>query len=375
MARFTYASALPVSGAAADLLTAAMARDFPVTLKTLAEDAGISTFAASRAAGDLLAAGLILGDRSEGFVFNWDHEQARELARLAWRYSGVRRPYNPVFPSIDASSPAQPWLDLVPDAIGLPAGPNLLQTRDHADQIGEVVNRMGEIRTISQEVFRQWRDERLRDVIHLSIELGGSALMAARHLASAADSHTQGDADPRQVSVAGTPWVRATLMVNAEAHTLQSALIPLVKGAAVGAAMRGHRRRALALADDAARLSKTRPHDALSALTGIAAEISAADDLLWNRDHGQDRQPFHHLGGTPAQDEVGTSGDMVLAVRAQAALEDLVEILDVMATQAPVTQWQQQHPELARDYPLLLEIPTLAERCELYRPAAAGAVR
>lgn len=374
MARHTYASALPASGAAADILTAALARDTPATLKSLAKDAGVSAHAASRAARDLIESGLLHGNRAEGYSFNWEHTEAATLARLVWRYSGIRRPVaSPHWLAESRPRDIDRWLELVQDESALAPGPDLVRTRELVDDLAVMINRLREIQAIAQDGFYEWADERLRDVIHLSISLGEATSAAAGQLTAAAGATAQGESDPRQVQVAGAPWVRATLMVNTEAHRVQSLLSPLVRGIHVGAAMREHRRRALSLAGDAGRISQARPQEALAALAAITVEICAAEELFADPDHARDRlEPFHHLGGTPAQDEVGTAGDMVLAVRAHTLLEGLIEILAFMAAQEPVTQWRSQHLELSQRHPLLLKASTLQQRHQHYRAATTG---
>lgn len=96
MRRYTFADGLPVRGSEAALITAAVAIDYPTTLTQLARTAGITKFAASRAADGLVSSGL-LTVTSSGYAFNDAHAQASVIVDLAWRYSGIRRrpPRNP----------------------------------------------------------------------------------------------------------------------------------------------------------------------------------------------------------------------------------------------------------------------------------------
>lgn len=365
MVRYTFGDVLPLSGAAAPLLTAAVRYAYPTTLTELAKAAGISKFAASRAAQTLTEADL-LHNGGGGYEFNVNHPMADSIQRLAWRFSGVRReelwdPYSYRRP-LEGVNEDYNYRRLVPQSLqrGMPvppalqvaAGPDLVTSRDTCDWFVRQAVVLREFEQDGQDVYRLWSNERLRDLIHQTLSFGGALGVAHETLASACGSDVQEDGSPFQVRVSSYAWTRATYLVSAEARDVLRVIGLLDQAMWVG--YRVNRLRSEALHELNAINYSGRDSDFFDLHLSDALEAEQAAGQLWDDpSHG----PWHNIGGTPRPEDVGTAGDQIIAVRLMRAAQTLAAQVAKMADMRCVQEWIDDNHDEAQDLPLVSEVP------------------
>lgn len=359
MTRYCFVDALPVAGAASPLLVTAVGHRAPMRLSELARETGISKFSASRAADSLAQQGFLTREE-DGVLFNDSHPLADEIIRLAWLYSGVRRP-----PRDDGRMPslALPGWSQIPyryqplvpvelharavlsdtDRRG-PAGPVLLNARETCNWLAKTSRLLHTVEAQFQEVFALWRDERARDLIHRALDLGSGVDEAWQQLSVACGAEAQGEQSPFVATVSGYIWTRCTFLVAAELHELWSILTML--NTAVRNGSRVNRLRSKALSD---LLWGHKEERTLLIEEGL--QDADAATTLWN---DQDQQPWHHMGGTPSPMEVGTLGDKLLAVQLLDMTTVIASKVTAMADEPSVKGWSAANPDAQ---PSLLTLP------------------
>lgn len=367
MSTYTFSDALPVRGSESQLVTAAIAAAYPKSLTELARDAGISKFAASRAAEPLTGSGL-LSSTADGYVFNDDHPLASVLVCLAWRFSGVRRP--PAVHLPGGGDPAvvdyhhQRWIpeplqvlpaDLSPAADVVTAGPDLRSVRETTGWMGELLTRLRGYEEIGQQVYRWWSTERLRDIIHQTLHFGGALGPARASLMRAAGSDAQGSRAPESVTVPALVWVQATYFASAELRDLLRVISILERAVRVGGTVHRWRTDALWHLDQVNRTGRDSEFAEQWLQEGLDAAARA--EALWaDESHG----PYKHIGGLPRPEDVGTAGDKILAVRLHQDATELAARVEQMAAHPSVQEWNVEHPDLAKQVPLVRQVPSTA---------------
>lgn len=360
---YTFADALPVRGSEAQLITAAIAAEWPKSLTQLARDAGISKFAASRAADPLTQSGLLLST-ADGYSFNEDHPLAPVLLGLAWTFSGVRRPA-PTFGwdtnggdlVVDHYHFGR-WLpeplhliDGQTDALVGP-GPDLRTVRETAAWMGEFLPRLRSHEATGQEVYRRWSNERLRDLIHQTLHMGGALHPALISLRQAAGREAQGAHAPQEAHIHGLTWVQATYLASAELRGLLRVISLLNTAIRVGREIHRQRGEALFLLEQTNAIGTDSEFTDRRLQDSLAAAALAQE--LWEDDsYGS----YRRIGGTPQVEDVGTAGDQIFAVALHRDATDLAARVKQMAEHPSVKQWATEHPEHARRTPLIREVP------------------
>lgn len=373
MTRFTYGDALPLGGNAAPLLTAAIALPYPVLLTELAQQAGISRFAAARAAPDLVERELLLVDAEGWYRFNDGHDLAEMLCSLVWRFSGVARPDLPMDRYWPIPRPANDWQDqyhyqgLIPDLLLAPpphseqppdaAGPNLIDARDLHTWVGQVLPELRSYERDGQWVFRRWSTERLRDMIHQTLHFGSALIEAQRVLSPDCTEAAQADSAPQEAHVSAQTWATVTYLVSAEARDVLRVVSLLDAACHVGGRVNNLRDKATSALDDinyagqSSQFHETRLEQALTAAADAAA--------LWADDsYG----PYKRIGGLPIPRDVGTAGDQIYAVRLLSTATMLAEKVNSMSAHPSFQRWAEQNPAATAQVDLLREIPQDALR-------------
>lgn len=363
MNRYTFGEALPLPGASAALLTAAVERSHhPTTLTDLAKTAGISKFAASRSAQTLLQADLLTSD-DEGYALNPNHPMATTIERLAWRFSGVRRrdtgtrwhgterrPKEDYHYQRTVPKSLQLGATISPDLMEA-TGPDLVTARDTCDWLAEKSHVLREFEHDGQEVYSLWSNERLRDLVHQTLHLCGAVGAAHETLTAACGSTTQGDSNPFEVRVSAYSWVRATYLLSAEARDVLRVINLLDQAIWVGHQVHQLRSEALWGLDN---INHSGPdsefvHEWL--LEALDAEGEAV--RLWN-DHSFGT--WHHMGGTPQPQDVGTAGDQIMAVRLLRIARELAAQVATMSRASCVQDWISANPGQADALPLIHDV-------------------
>lgn len=358
MKRFTFMDGLPVRGSEAQLVTAAIAAYSPQSLSELARDAGISKFSASRAAEGLLASGILVQD-AQGYSFNDAHPEAKVLIDLAWRFSGVRRRYDPWGQRDDYDSSHWHYGKWVPQSLGPTAdlagggpGPDLRAARETVAWMGQLYVRLREYESVAGDVYSRWHTERLRDVIHQTLHFGAALSRARTLLSAAADHETQGAADPQDVCVPGRVWARATYLVAAELRDLVRVIHILDTALYVGHEVNRQR------TDACFHLEQINTAGRENEFTEVsldhALEAAAAASALWlDESYGQ----YKAIGGTPGPADVGTAGDRILAVQMYRDAQTVAERVQEMAAHPCLERWRAEHPEEAEQFRLADRVP------------------
>ncbi|SDS85437.1 hypothetical protein SAMN04488570_2866 [Nocardioides scoriae] len=361
---FAYGDVIPANGAPSQLVTAAIATLHPASLTELARTAGISKFAASRAAAPLIESDLLrVGD--DGYHFNDAHPFARDLCRLAWRVSGVQRPEQlaqrsemiRLPPRHATPSDAMPreYRDVVPAALHARAGdnddsgPDLITVRDTWLELGEQISALDAYEACGRDVYAKWKTERLRDVVHQTLGFGGAVAEARQTLLEVSTAQMQGDADPRHVYISSHAWARATWLVSAELRDVVGVIAILDRAIWVGGRINTLRSDALYHLEAASYVTASTSagqHQIAEALAS-AAEARA----LWLDDsHG----PYANLGGRPRPVDVGTAGDQILAVQLAASAKRLGRLLFDMAHHPALASWRDRNVVPAPEAELFL---------------------
>lgn len=321
-------------------------------LGELAREAGVSKFAASRAATPLTEMSLLAVDEDGRYEFVTSHPMAETLSDLAWRVSGVIRG-NP-------DQPAGRWHSLVEDdwdyrdllppplrlgvkplpALSQVQGPCLVDIRDFITGLQPLFDDLNDYWTVAQEVYSRWHNERLRDVIHQATFTGALAAAAAT-LREVCDSSAQGDGDPWQVCITGHHWVRATYLVSATAVKVCTLLRILLRAVDLGGQVNRRRDEAIMMLEDV----NGRP-DSEHASSWVARALAAVAeaDQLWSAPTPDGERPYHHVGGMPRPVDVGTAGDQILAVQLTNSLQRVTDTVASMANHPSLAAWWAAYP-------------------------------
>lgn len=345
-----------MSGSTAPLVTAAVGLGYPVRLAELARRAGITKFAASRAAASLTEIGLLAVADGGGYEFAAEHPMAETVERLAWRLNGVTRPDPDRFDRfrvIEAIEDDYRYQDLIPRSLqrgveprtelAQPIGPCLVEVRDWLTNSASLSRELHGYEPVAQEVYYRWHTERLRDVIHQVLHFGGALSTARGVLRAACGPTAQGDDDPWQVRISGHDWVRATYLVSAEAAGVQQLVDILLRAIDVGNQVHRERDEAIFWLEEAARAAG----EDRSADAGLArATVAAAEaERLWEAPTGEGELPYRNIGGTPRPVDVGTAGDKILAVQLSFTLRRLTKTVAGMAEHPSFARWSAAAPE------------------------------
>lgn len=368
MDHFTMGDVLPLSGSAAQLLTAAIAMQHPMTLTELAKTAGISKFAASRAAAVLMEHGL-LQQVEFGYEFNEQHLLAPTVRDLAWRFSGVRRTERVTgWPLPGRIRKRANWEDdfsfrrRVPDSLLRKAevdplldgtsGPDLVTVRDLCTWIEQIIPELLDYERAGREVYGRWSNERLRDMVHQTLHFTNPLEACLATLIAASDVRAQAGADPRTVHTNAQTWTRATYLISAEAQNVMGVITILDTAIRVGG-------RVNTLRDNAVNALHNLNHkgqDSQFAQRWLTEALSAERDasVLWD---DQTQGPYRNVGGMPRPRDVGTAGDQTLAVRLLWTAQTLTNQVAAMASHPSIEAWQAAHPDEAEDSPLYTVVP------------------
>lgn len=349
---YTFGDALPLAGAAAPLLTAAIDQTWPCTLAQLARRAGISKYAASRAAPVLRQQALLVVDEDGRYAFNDDHPIAATLVGLAWRYNGVQRvppAKEPIWPEVTWEDPLDDfsYRELIPPSLrrGAPpsasdlAGPTLLDARTQYTRLGPLLARLYEFEHTAQQVYAHWRTERLRDVVHQTLHLGYATREAQRTLRAVCGPDQQGPDDPTTTPIPGHDWVRATYLVSVDVVRLLW-LVKIMKAAiAAGGRINDLRGDAITKLLYLNRSPDSSPDSHRDRWLQQALASAAEADALWATHGTEDGQAYAFLGGSPRPVDVGTAGDQILAVHFASTADALAREVTRMAAHPSVTEW------------------------------------
>ena len=370
MTSYSFADELPLGGSAAPLLTTAIALSYPVSLADLARHAGVSRFAAARAAPDLLQRGLLVLDDYEEYVFNHEHDLAPLLRSLAWRFSGVSRPAADERSGVPRTLGWQDdfhyrrWIPKVFQTRDRPQlestaedGPSLVGARDAHSWLGRTLPELRRYERQAQEVHYQWGNERLRDVIHQTLHFGSAVSEAQRTLAVDCAPTVQAGGDPWQTHVPAATWAKATYLVSAEASDVLRVVQILNTACRVGGHVNTLRDQALSALSDVNYAGQESQFREVWLQTALSKASEA--EALWADDsYG----PYKRIGGIPRPRDVGTAGDQVLGVRLLHTAEMLAGKVDEMASHPGFTRWIEANRAATSDVSLLRAIPENALR-------------
>lgn len=362
MTTHTFGNVLPLFGASAPLLTAAVGRPYPSTLTKLAHDAGISKFAASRAATQLIDTGLLTLD-PDGYELNDDHPMTPLITQLAWRFSGVVRTRRRVVDNGRRSGLDYYYRYLVPEFFhshvpdvpeleGM-SGPDLVTARDTCDWLGERAATLARFDRNARDVHDLWGTERLRDMVHQTQHFGGVTALARNTLIAACSWKAQGDQDPYTVGVKASTWVRSTYLLSAEVRDILRVIKILDRAVWVAGRVNKLRSDAVYHLHEVNHAGRGSEYAAQWLEKALEAEREA--DALWT-DPGYGE--YKNIGGTPQVVDVGTAGDQVMAVQLLRAIEELAAQVAVMAQHQCVQEWNALHPEEAKRHALVTKVPT-----------------
>ncbi len=363
---YTFGDALPLAGAAAPLLTAAIGKTWPCPLAQLARSADVSKYAASRAAASLRQHALLLVDEDGLYSFNDDHPIAPTLVGLAWRYNGIERvppSAEPTWPSVRAEEPFDDfnYRDLIPPSLrrGAPPGsldapgPALLEARTQFTRLGPLLGELHGFEHTAQQVYAHWRTERLRDVVHQTLHLGAATLEAQRTLRAVCGPDQQGSDDPATTPIPGHEWVRATYLVSVDVFRLL--WLAKIMKAAIAAGSRIHSLRGDALAH-LTYINRSPDSASRARWTEQALAAAAEANGLWSTHGTEDGQSYAFLGGSPTPVDVGTAGDQILAVQFVAAARQLAREVALMAAHPSVIEWANLNPKDTATYSLITTV-------------------
>lgn len=365
MSRYTFQDALPLAGSSAALVTAAIASSYPMQLPRLAKEAGISRFAAARAAEPARELGVLVEDDGL-WEFNDDHELSQLLCQLAWRFSGVVRPPRrsaPSYWSDDRWNQAYRYRELIPASLQDPEdddpsrnvpGPDLREARAFVDWGRDILGELHRFEAVGQEVYSLWHTERLRDLIHQTLHFGQPMSQAIQLMTRAAGASAQGAAAPHEVTVTARQWARATYLVAADAYDVAG--VVLILDTAIRETVPMHAKR-----DDAMYMLETLAHaepDSEHRGRWIDDAVKAAQEAeaRWQADTDV---PYKHIGGMPRPVDVGTAGDKIFAVELHRCAQRLVDKVTEMAAEPGFRAWQEFHPDEASRFPLIAKVPEL----------------
>lgn len=366
--RYTFGDALPLAGGAAPLLTAAIAESWPRSIGALGRRAGISKFAASRAAAVLRERQLLLVDQEE-YSFNDEHPLAPTLTALAWDFSGVRRvrpsaPTDYPSPFFEGPGDGYEFRDLIPPSLSpaavaesgrlpLAAGPCMLDSRRQFSHLGEVLRALYTFEATAQGVYSYWHNERLRDVIHQTLHFGPPTQAARRTLEIACSEDQQADQDPTSATIPGAVWARATYLLSAE--TRRVLFVTRIMSTAIDETAPVHRLREDALQ----RLSMSNKGDGQMREQWISEALAFEAEAreIWSAGALRDTHRYAFVGGTPTVRDVGTAGDQILAIELHAVATTLASEVRRMAEHPCMDSWAVAHPDERTMYELATEVP------------------
>lgn len=354
MTRYSISQALPLPGSSAALLTAAVGAPHPARLGRLAQDAGISKFAASRAAAVLTESGLLDVTDDGYYKFASDHPMTETVTKLAWRLNGVTPPdpdRHRARTPFGATEDDYAYRALVPpslrisarphSALAEPVGPSLVKTRDLVTSLQPVFDDFAGYWDNAQEVYSRWHTERLRDIIH-QLHFSEPLAAAATTLREVCGAEAQGEANPWEARVPGHHWVRAAFLASASAQQVSSLVDVLFRAIEVGRQIDRHRYEAIYLLEQV-NYKPASEHTSTWVDKARAAAAEAAS--LWSTPPPDGQPAFHHIGGTPRPSDVGTAGDQILAVELLTTLGRLVALVADMAAHPSVDLWRSLHPD------------------------------
>lgn len=379
MTRYNLASALPLTGSAGALLTAAISARWPTKLSVLAREAEISKYAASRAATGLIETGLLQIDEGNLYVFNRRHEMSDVLVELAWRYSGIALPPESLsgrfYSEVDSvlltkQGDSYEVRDHIPKPLRLEAlpdldftdiiGPDLVTARDAVTRMRRLLLELSSYEEMSQKVYSLWGTERLRDMIHQTLHFGYCLSAASATLLKMCDAEVQGTHDPHDVAVPAWAWVRATYAVSAEARRVHRLIRILTKAVTVGGAIQSHRAEALSELVAIKREGLNSKYTERSVRNAVEEQDKA--EKLWNQRFEKEELPFAFIGGIPNVEDVGTAGDKILIVQLANTIKKITDLVARMAAHSSIATWRDSYPEYAAAYPLVTVTPEIPRK-------------
>lgn len=356
MTRYSISQALPLPGSSAALLTAAVGARSPARLSRLAQEAGISKFAASRAAAALAEAGLLAVTDDGHYRFASDHPMATTVTELAWRLNGVTPPdldRHHARTPFAATDDHYAYRALIPPSLRInarphprlaePVGPSLIKTRDLITSMQPVFADFAGYWDNAQEVYSRWHTERLRDIIH-QLHFSEPLAAATTTLSGTCTADAQGEADPWEACIPGHHWVRAAFLMSASAEQVSRLVEVLLQAIEIGRRIDRHRYEAIYLLEQ---VNYKPASEHVSTWVDKARTEAAEAARLWSAPPAKGEPAFHHIGGTPRPSDVGTAGDQILAVELLATLRRLIAAVADMAAHPSVDLWRSLHPDEA----------------------------
>lgn len=321
----------------------------------------VSKATATRAVGHLVESGLVARDptrREIRLSINVDSPLYSQVVNLLWIEHGTQAPdqasgdgprARPVFEITD-------WdvQRLVPPQLQQPGestsegqeydGPALVRARSRVLDLERLAGEHASFDSLLDQAWHSWHDERDRDLYHLIGHLGEGSAQAARALRASAVTR----AARERGHVGGLAWVHATYAVAAEA-TLCAQVEDHLRQTLTRA--REFHRAETAATDAAERLDRARTQGRLGELPeGFEQEVAR---LVGRRARalpvlGQD----YGYGGRSRPESVGTAGERLLLAHVQHLGEQAAVLADDMAAEDAVARWQQDHPDIAAQWPL-----------------------
>ena len=369
MVYYSIGNALPLPGSTGPLLVAAIGWSHPTTLTQLAREAGISKFAASRAAAVLVEHQMLAHDE-DGYSFNDRHFLAPTLVQLAWRLCGVTRrsrkdgTSQPTKAVLPIAHKLQRYQTVLPEWVvddssvealaeafrEAGAGPDLIAVRDLVTWSESIGPELRGYESRAKDVYYRWHTERLRDVVHQTLHFGDAVRAASRILATAGSHQEQGGRDPRHVFISPAVWLRATYLLSAEVADMLRVIRILERAIDIGGQINDRRDSAISWLE-AANSAET-PERATVA-TNAAREDARQAYNLWTEP--QDHTSWN-IGGTPRPRDVGTAGDQALLVQLLETCAKLTTQVAHMANQPCVEAWQAANPVEVKKHPLITQV-------------------
>lgn len=369
-----------LTGRVLDRLYRTPGEGLPPTISSLSRELGPSTATVMREVDRLTAVGLVREERSGGqrFLFlDRDHPAYRAVFDLLFLSYGTTAPPDPLA-GVLWSMPAalrefvpetlrpEHWqlaLRAVGDRDGLPAesaydGPSVEEARAVVLRLRPLLEPYRRWTNLLHHAWDAWHNERDRDLIHRFGRVGDGLDTALHVLTAAANA---GERPPAGGYVGGRAWSLAVLCVHAEAVLVRRYLVDwsqealaLLQELAGARARRDTATRTLSYLRDRPDNDNNDNADDDNA-EEYRLRIEAATEQQHRADDEVDDvierlRDYHHVGGTPRLDDVGTSGERLLIAEFSAVADQLDQQADQMAQYpcfVPWRSWTSDHPPQA----------------------------
>ncbi len=349
---------VPGAGRGASRLLAALINSHPdreLSLADLARATGTSGATTMREVDRLLAAGLLLEQRTgrerqltinasspffgplADLLFIAHGAEPREWGLPAEHMILARRPLFDIPAEVSRHVPP----DLLPrhwDQRTLPReildGPTLPAARSVVLQLRSLSARSSSAENRLQATYARWHDERDRDLIHLTLHAGIAARYAEALLAEQTRYRAENNVPDQEPRVGRLTWARAVYSVQAEARTCHG----------ITRHLEGVVERASAY------------HRAKRGLEQVQEMATEGDASVWQEEADDFQQKMlaaskalegtYRYGGIPSIDSVGCAGERLLAVEFQQLTTEAGRLAAEMAKDPGFLAWAEEHPEV-----------------------------